>query len=112
VSLQYEVDEYICGNLCWQGDHKYYEKEEENELLGIDVGKIKDDFRDCVEEESFKWEICEFTDSAIINVREHFLKTHRKNYQFSCWKCEVKCKTIFDLRRHVGTFHYTAQIDN
>ena len=52
-------------------------------------------------------EICDYIGSAIINVKEHFLKTHRKNYQLSCWKCEEKYKTIFELRKHVGTFHYT-----
>jgi hypothetical protein len=109
---KYEVNEYICANLCWQGDQKCYEKEEENELLGIDVGKIKEDYRNCVEEESFKCEICDYMGFAIINVKEHFLKTHRKNYQLSCWKCEEKCKTIFELRKHVGTFHYTPQTEN
>jgi hypothetical protein len=47
------VNEYICANLCWQGDHKCYKKKEGNELLGIDVGKIKEDYRNCVEEESW-----------------------------------------------------------
>ena len=75
---KYEVNEYICANLCWQGDHKCYEKEEENELIGVDVGKIKEDFRNCVGEESFKCEGCDFMDCTIKNVQEHFLKTHRK----------------------------------
>ena len=47
---RFNVNEEICGKMCWQGDHKCFDKEHENELLGVDVEKIKDDFRNCVEE--------------------------------------------------------------
>ena len=49
--------------ICWQVDHKCFDKEEEKELLGIDVAKIKEDYRNCVDEESFKFEMCEFISS-------------------------------------------------
>jgi hypothetical protein len=26
---KYKVNEYICSNVCWQGDHKCFEKERE-----------------------------------------------------------------------------------
>ena len=76
--------------ICWQVDHKCFDKEEENEKLGIDVAKIKEDYRNCVDEE--KCEVCEFTSSALKDVKEHFLKTHRQNHQLDCWKCDKKLK--------------------
>ena len=106
---KYEVNEYICFNICWQGDHKCYEKEEENNLLGIDVKKIKEDYRNCVEEETFTCEMCEFVSSEMKNVQEHFLHTHRNEYKLACWECDKKFKSIFELRKHVGTYHYTSQ---
>ena len=80
----------ICIDICWQGDHKCFDKEEENELLGVDVAKIKEDYRNCADEENFKCEVCEFTSSAMQDVKEHFLKTHRHNQQLDCWKCDKK----------------------
>ena len=104
---KYEVNEYICSNLCWQGDHKCYDKDEENELLGVDVKKIKEDYRNCVEEDSFKCEACKFESSSLKKVKEHFLIAHRNSYKLGCWKCEKKFTTILELRKHVGTYHYT-----
>ena len=51
--------------MCWQGDHRCYDKDEDNELLGVDVEKIKDDFRNSVDEDNFKCEMCDFTSSVI-----------------------------------------------
>ena len=51
---RYEVNDYMCYYICWQGDHKCFEKEEENELIGVDVKKIKEDYRNGVYEECFK----------------------------------------------------------
>ena len=109
---KYEVQDFICYNICWQGDHKCLEKEEENELLGIDVFRIKQDFRNCVEEESFKCEMCDYTGYEMKDVKEHFLKTHRHEHQVKCWICDKKVKTIFDLSKHVGTYHYTSQSES
>ena len=71
---KYEVNECICMKICWQGDHKCFDKEEENELLGVDVANIKEDYRNCVDEENFKCEVWEFTSSAVKDVKAHFLK--------------------------------------
>ena len=106
---KYEVNELICQKLCWQGDHKCYEIDKDNEFLGIDVEKIKEDFRNCVDDEEFKCEVCEYISSEIKNVKEHFINHHRDTYQLGCWRCEKKCKTILDLRKHIGTYHYTSQ---
>ena len=106
---KYEVNEYMCMQTCWQGYHKCFDKEEENDLLGVDVEKIKEDYRNCVEEETFKCEACELTRSTMKDITEHFLKTHRHNQQIECWQCDKKVKTIIELRKHVGTYHYNPQ---
>ena len=111
-SEKYEVNELICFNTCWQGDHKCYDKDEDNELLGVDVKKIKEDFRNCVEEDTFKCEMCEFTSSTLKKVKGHFVNNHRNDYQLECWKCAKRCTTIFELRKHVGTYHYISQSES
>ena len=72
------MHEIICQRFCWQGDHKCYEKEEENEFLGVDVEKVKEDFRNCVDEEEFKCEMCEYISSERKDVTEHFKIITRK----------------------------------
>ena len=32
---KYEVNEYICMNICRQGDHKCFHKDEDNDLLDL-----------------------------------------------------------------------------
>ena len=109
---RYEVNEFICYNICWQGYHKCFEKEEENDFLGIDVKKVKEDFRNCVDEETFKCEICKFVSCEMENVNKHFLQTHKNEHKLACWLCEKKFKSIFDMRKHVGTYHYTSQSES
>ena len=31
-------------NICWGGDHKCFDHDENNKLLGVDVEKIRDDY--------------------------------------------------------------------
>ena len=92
---------------CKFAGRKCFDKEEENELLGVDVAKIKEDYRNCADEENFKCEVCEFTSSAMQDAKEHFLKTHRHNHQLDCWKCDKKVKTIIELSKHFGTLPKT-----
>ena len=47
---KYEIGEEICIRNCWQGYHKCYPKIKENELIGVDVKQIKEDFKNCVDE--------------------------------------------------------------
>ena len=72
-------------------------------LVRVDV----DIYRNCVEEENFKCEACNFASSSLKKVKEHFMIAHRNSYTLGCWKCEKKCTTILELRKHVGTNHYT-----
>ena len=101
-----DINDYICINICWQGDHKCYDKDGDNELLGVDVKKIKEDYHNCVEEENFKCEMCDFTSNTLKNVKNHFVNNHRNNYKLDCWKCGKKFETICELRKHVGTYHH------
>ena len=109
VENQDEVNEIICSHLCWQGDHNCYELLEDNELLGVNVQKIKDDFFNCVEEEIFQCEYCDYKNSEMKVVRKHFFTKHKKDYRLKCWKCDKKYLTIFDFRKHVGTYHYSVE---
>ena len=76
--------------------HQCFEKEEDNDLLGIAVKKIKEDCRDCVDQENVKCEMCEFTCSAMKDVKEQLLKTHRHDHQLECWKCDKKVKQFLN----------------
>ena len=105
---RFNVNEEICGKMCWQGYHKCFDKEHENELLGVDVERIKDDFRNCVEEKIYYCESCEFEDNNMQIVQDHFLLNHEKEPKFSCWKCDQEFKAIYEFRRHVGSYHYTT----
>ena len=109
---KYEVNDYMCDNICWQGDHKCFEKEEENDLIGVDVKKIKDDFRNCVYEERYKCEMCNYQSKTMKQVNTHFLDKHKTDYKVNCWECDKELKTISELRKHVGTFHYTLKSES
>ena len=73
---QYEVKEMICGQVCWQGYHKCYELKEENELLGVDVDQIKEDYKNCVEKEVYYCESCKYKSGKMESVKDHFMVTH------------------------------------
>ena len=106
---KYEVNDYMCGYICWQGYHKCFEKQEENDFLGVDVEKVKEDFRNCVFEDTYKCEMCAFKSKAMEKVRTHFLDTHKENYSIKCRECGETLKTISELRKHIGTYHYTPE---
>ena len=77
----FEINCIFCHNICWQGDHKCFENDEDNDLLGLDVENIKADFGNCLYEKTFRCEMCEFTCTAIQNVKEHFLHKHINSYK-------------------------------
>ena len=106
---KYEISEDIRGRNCWQGYHKCYEIEKENELIGVNVRRIKEDFRNCVDEEMYYCEICEFKNKEMTKVQDHFLAKHKESHIFSCWECATKVKTIDEFKRHIGNKHYIQQ---
>ena len=58
---KFKVNEEICGRNCWPGYQKCFDIEHENELIGVGVEKKKQDFRNCLEEDKFYCESCDFT---------------------------------------------------
>ena len=92
---QFDVYQEICMNICWGGFHKCVEHDEDNELLGVNVQRLNDDFQNRREEE-YQCEKCNFCSKDMEAVKEHFLKQHRKSY--SCWECNKQkdSKSITD----------------
>ena len=104
---QYDVNEEICGKICWQGYHKCFDKVEENDLMGINRKRMVEDFKNCVEEEIYYCEYCAFKDEEMKMVNKHFFDKHRADLKFTCWRCEKEVKTINEFRQHVDSYHYT-----
>ena len=103
---QFDVYQEICLNICWEGFHKCMEYDEDNELLGVSVEKINDDYKNR-REEKFHCEKCEFFSKNMDDVKEHFMTKHEKSY--SCWECGKELKTMFEFKRHYGSVHYVAE---
>ena len=100
---KYEIGEEICIRNCWQGYHKCYPKIKENELIGVDVKQIKEDFKNCVDEEMYYCEICTFKNKEMTQVQECNI--------FCCWECDMKTKTINEFKRHIGNCHDIQQLN-
>ena len=73
--------------------------------------RIIEDFKNCVEEEMFYCEKCEYKNGIVKNVQDHFLNKHKECDRFSCWTCGEKSKTIDEFKRHIGNNHYTPSED-
>ena len=43
------------------------------------------------------------------DVKKHFIKNHRENYMYKCWKCQEEMKTIDELKIHYGKAHYVKK---
>ena len=56
----FEVKEEIGGHIWWGGYHKCFDHMDDNELLGVDVKKIRDDYENWVREEMYYCETCCF----------------------------------------------------
>ena len=110
---QFEVYQEICLNICWGGDHKCMDHNVDNNLLGVDVEKVRDDYNNG-RKEMYYCESCAYESSTIENVKHHFVTNHRENYGFKCWACDMKVKTILDYKRHYANKHYSPeeQIEN
>ena len=105
---QFEVYQEICLNICWGGDHKCFDHDEDNRLMGIDVHKIRDDYNNDREEE-FKCENCSYSNKEMETVRSHFLLKHKDSYRFKCWQCDKEIETISEYKKHYGEYHYKQE---
>ena len=108
---QFDVYQEICLTICWSGFHKCMDYDEDNELLGVDVGKIRDDYNNR-REEKFHCEKCIFFSKDMEDVKVHYLKKHTISY--TCWECDKVIETITEFKRHYGSNHFIAEeeIDN
>ena len=80
---------------------------EDNELMGVDVDKIRDDYENCVREEIYHCEKCDFKSEEMKKVKEHFMTIHMTNYKFQCWECDKEIEKVTELKQHFGSYHYT-----
>ena len=106
---QFDVYQEICLNICWSGFHKCMEYDEDNELLGVNVEKIRDDYNN-QREERFYCENCTFSSKEMEEVKTHFEKKHIKSY--SCWECDKVMDTMTDFKRHYGSYHFMVEENN
>ena len=54
---QLDVKQDICDNICWCGYHKCFNDDEDNELKGINVAKLREDYENSLQE-VFQCEVC------------------------------------------------------
>ena len=102
---QFDVYQEICLTICWSGFHKCMDHDEDNELLGVNVDKIRDDYKNR-REEIFHCEKCTFFSKEMEDVKQHYMKKHTKSY--TCWECEKVMATMTEFKRHYGSYHFMA----
>ena len=106
---QFEMKEEICANICWCGYHKCFDHDQDNELMGVHVKKLRAGNDD---EETYYCENCDFKSDLMENVKNHFMLNHRDTYKFKCWECDKEVETISELKQHYGTYHYIPISEN
>ena len=103
---QLDVKQDICDNICWCGYHKCFNDDEDNELKGINVAKLREDYENSLQE-VFQCEVCIYKSENMENTKNHFMSNHRESFRFKCWDCNKEVKTISEFKQHIGTYHFT-----
>ena len=103
---QFDVYQEISMNICWSGDHKCMEHDEDNLLLGVNVEQLRDDY-DNGRQERFLCEKCDYISKEMEDVNKHFMANHKKSY--SCWECQKEMGSISEFKKHYGSYHYTTE---
>ena len=57
----------------------------------------------------FPCEFCHYKGNKIEKVLARFETKHKECYKLKCWLCEKDSKTMEDLKKHIGTYHYTEE---
>ena len=101
-----KLEDDLCLNLCWRGYHVCNEKDEDNILLGINIPYLRwciynDDVKN-----KFKCQACSFAREDMEEVNKHFLEHHRDTFRLSCCECNMKFKTINQLKNHYASKHF------
>ena len=103
---QFDVYQEICLNICWSGFHKCMDHDEDNELLGVNVAQIRDDYENR-RKEKFHCEKCQYVSKEMEDVKNHYMEKHTKSY--SCWECDLEIGTISVFKEHYGSYHFTKE---
>ena len=92
---QFYVYQEICLNICWGGFHKCMDHDEDNELLGVNVAQMRDDYENR-RKEKFHFEKCQFVSKKMEDVKNHYMEKYNKSYL--CWECdlEIDSKSEFE----------------
>ena len=83
---QFDVYQEICLTICWSGFYKCMDHDEDNKLLGVNVEKIRDKYKNR-REEKFHCEKCTFVSKE--------MEEHIKSY--SCWEGKKVMDTMILL---------------
>ena len=92
--------------MCWGGFHKCFDHIDDTEIMGVDVKMIRSDYENCVREEFYYCESCDFKSGKMENIKTHFMVNHIKTHRFRCWECDKEVVKISELKQHVGSYHY------
>jgi hypothetical protein len=77
---QFEGKEEICANICWCGYHKCFNQDQDNELMGVNVKKL----RACNDDEETNYIYCEnfdFKSDLMESVKNQFILNHRDTFK-------------------------------
>ena len=91
--------------MCWCGDHKCYENDEQNSFMGLDCVYLRPVISDKSVKNNFKCKSCNFDSDEIADIKNHFMENHRKYFMYKCWKCKEETKTISQLKIHYEKVH-------
>ena len=99
----------LCNKLC-KATYGYHRctNEQYEEYVGCDIFNITEEFDDDNEKTVyFPCEECEQDFEQYVEVREHFLKEHKRYERIGCIdkKCELTLKSIDMLVMHIGVNH-------
>ena len=101
-----KLEDELCLNLCWRGYHICNEKDEDNLLLGIDRYMLRRNYYNDDVKNKFKCLACSYANEEIEDVNKHFMEKHRDTFRLPCSDCNMKFKTIEELKVHYAAKHF------
>ena len=106
---QFEVKELICDQLCvaCESWHRCFDDKSDEEFRGINLKGITGVFD--MKKQMFPCDYCNFKSNNMEKVLQHFKTKHEGCYKISCWVCSTEVKTMEELKKHIGTYHYTPK---
>ena len=105
-----KLEDELCLSLCWRGYHICNEKDEDNLLLGIDRYMLRRNYYNDDVKNKFKCLACSYANEEIEDVNKHFMEKHRDTFRLPCSDCNMKFKTIEELKVHYAAKHFKKNI--